>query len=127
VRAVSSPKFRLKGVRVINFCPICMRPLLDADTIKLIARAVVEMEGLELYEFLNWMLRPRGVEMFGIFIPKDEEVAKEVDYRKVFYPICRECYKKYFEDRSQEEIEKIAKEIENRLIELKKYATRIYD
>jgi len=126
-------ELKLKGVRLVNFCPLCMTPLLDEGTAKLIIETIksaVQHDlpvGIEdLYNVMKPILEPIGVSAIGVYIPTSADAAEKVDFRVVFYPVCAECFVKHFVDRPQEEVKKALALIEERLANSKAYRIKSY-
>jgi len=94
----------LKGIFVVNFCPICGKPLLDEMDVRIFGEMLRDLTltknpagAAELWRDIKDLLRSRGVVSLAMFIPKKEH-AELFDYRIVFYPVCSECHRKYFKD-----------------------------
>jgi len=97
--------YYVRGVSVVNFCPICGKPLLDERDTRILGEMLRDLTSTknpagarELWRDVSSLLRRRGAAMLAMFAPRTEELAELFDYRIVFYPVCSECHRKYFKD-----------------------------
>ena len=76
-----------RGLRLIPYCPVCVRPVLD---MKKILEQIKQGKGIR-----DAILSQEGIASFGIFVPTSSEILKLTGNKNVVYPVCVECEKDY--------------------------------
>lgn len=97
-------RYGYKGWRLVSVCPICMRPLLTPKECISILKSLGKSD---LNSIINNFKLGRKIHCFAVWVAGSEETAKNLDFRKVIYPICRNCGRKFGDKPPQEILSKI--------------------